>query len=96
MRRVWRDNGLSIVLLALFILSLVGQSVAGHRHYNDEQRDHGEQPVSYGEYLSSPEFLEVTMENWESEFLQMAAYVFLTAFLFQRGSAESKDRKSVV
>jgi hypothetical protein len=91
MRRVWRDNGLSIVLLTLFIMSLVGQSLAGHRHYNDERRDHGEQPMSYGEYLSSPEFLEVTMENWESEFLQMGAYVFLTAFLFQRGSAESKD-----
>jgi hypothetical protein len=34
--------------------------------------------------------MEATMENWESEFLQMFAYVLLTAFLFQRGSAESK------
>lgn len=31
------------------------------------------------------------MENWESEFLQMFAYVALTAFLFQKGSLESKD-----
>ena len=31
------------------------------------------------------------MENWESEFLQMSAYVVLTAFLYQRGSAESRD-----
>jgi hypothetical protein len=31
------------------------------------------------------------MENWESEFLQMAAYVLLTVFLFQRGSSESKN-----
>jgi hypothetical protein len=31
------------------------------------------------------------MENWESEFLQMAAYVVPTAVLFQKGSAESKD-----
>jgi hypothetical protein len=29
-------------------------------------------------------------ENWESEFLQMATYVVLTVFLFQKGSAESK------
>jgi hypothetical protein len=36
-------------------------------------------------------FLEATMENWESEFLQMFAYVLLTAFLYQKGSAESKD-----
>ena len=31
------------------------------------------------------------MENWESEFLQMFAFVVLTAFLFQKGSSESKD-----
>lgn len=30
------------------------------------------------------------MENWESEFLQMSAYVLLTVFLFQKGSSESK------
>jgi hypothetical protein len=30
-------------------------------------------------------------ENWESEFLQMAAYVLATVWCFQRGSAESKD-----
>ena len=33
-------------------------------------------------------------ENWESEFLQMAVYVMLTAWLFQRGSVESKDPDS--
>jgi len=30
-------------------------------------------------------------ENWESEFLQMGSYVLFTVFLFQKGSAESKD-----
>ena len=90
-RSFWRDNGLSIVLLTLFAVALVGQSVAGYRHYNAEEEAHGEPTVSYGEYLGTPHFLESTMENWESEFLQMAAYVFLTAFLFQRGSSESKD-----
>jgi hypothetical protein len=34
--------------------------------------------------------VEATAENWESEFLQMSGYVFLTSFLFQRGSPESK------
>jgi hypothetical protein len=34
--------------------------------------------------------VEATAENWESEFLQMSGYVFLTAFLRQRGSPESK------
>ena len=91
MPRFWRDNGLSLVLVGLFVVSLAGQSVAGHLHDNEERREHGRPPAGYVEYLASPAFLEATMENWESEFLQMAAYVALTAMLFQRGSAESKD-----
>ncbi|WP_319944199.1 DUF6766 family protein [Mesorhizobium sp. AR10] len=35
--------------------------------------------------------LSALFENWESEFLQMSAYVMLTAMLFQRGWAESRD-----
>jgi hypothetical protein len=35
-------------------------------------------PESYGEHLTSGAFVEATFENWESEFLQMAAYVVLT------------------
>jgi hypothetical protein len=89
MKRVWRENGLSIVLGILFLVFLAAQSVTGLYRYNDEQRDHGEPEVTYLEYLKSGEFLEATMENWESEFLQMGMYVLLTTFLFQKGSAES-------
>ena len=91
MKRLWRNNGLSIVLVAMFVASLAGQALTGHRHYNDEQQDHGQPAVTLGEYLRGPAFLEATMENWESEFLQMAVYVLLTVVLFQKGSAESKD-----
>ena len=91
MQRFWRSNGLSIVLLALFAISLVGQSITGMRNYNEDQREHGEATVSYPEYLVSGSFIESVFENWESEFLQMGVYVLLTAFLFQKGSAESKD-----
>ncbi len=89
-RRILRDNGLSLTLLALFIVFLIGQALTGQRHYNDEQLKHGQEPVTLTEYVSTGEFLEATAENWESEFLQMAAYVLLTVFLFQRGSSESK------
>jgi hypothetical protein len=91
LRRLLRDNGLSLVLLALFALFLGGQVVAGHLAFNADQREHGEPPVSLSEYVRGSHFAEATAENWESEFLQMAAYVWLTAFLFQRGSAESND-----
>jgi hypothetical protein len=91
MRRYWRDNGLSIVLLVLFLAFMVGQAVAGHRTHNEEQREHGQSPITFATYLTSSHFAEATTENWESEFLQIFFYVVLTAFLFQRGSAESKD-----
>jgi hypothetical protein len=91
MRRLLRDNGLSIALVILFLGCWAGQSVTGMHTYNDERAREGEPPLTYGAYLRSPHFLEATAENWESEFVQMAAYVVLTVFLFQRGSAESKD-----
>ena len=91
MRRLFRNNSLSIVLFFLFIVFLLGQSFAGQIQYNENQREHGQQPVSYIGYLGTSHFLEVTMENWESEFLQMFAFVVLTACLYQKGSAESKD-----
>jgi hypothetical protein len=85
-----RNNGLSIVLAAFFLICLVLQCVTGWKTYNDEQRDHGRSEVELATYLTTGHFLESVAENWESEFLQMAAYVFLTAFLFQKGSSESK------
>lgn len=91
MPKFFRDNGLSIVLIVLFVAFLGGQSVAGWFDYNDDRRQHGEPEVTYARYLVSAHFLEATTENFESEFLQMFAYVLLTAYLFQRGSSESKD-----
>jgi hypothetical protein len=89
--RVLRNNGLSIALCILFVISLAGQAIAGFRHDNQERRAHGQTDQTFGSYLKSPGFLEATAENWESEFLQMGFYVLLTVFLFQKGSAESKD-----
>jgi hypothetical protein len=90
-RRFLRDNGLTLVTFGLFFFTfIVGQSLAGHRAYNAEQKSHGEATVSYGEYLTSAHFGEATFENWESEFLQMGAYVLLTVWLRQKGSPESK------
>jgi hypothetical protein len=98
MKRIFRENGLSIVWLGLFLVSIVGQTIAGHLEYNQDQREHGGAEVSYLEYISTAHSVEATMENWESEFLQMFLFVALTAFLYQKGSAESKklDEKEPV
>ena len=91
MRRVLRDNALSLTMFGLFLVFLVAQSFAGYRSNNSENEEHGQPPESYAEYLTSGAFAEATFENWESEFLQMGAYVLLTAFLIQKGSPESKN-----
>ena len=91
MRRLLRENGLSIVWLGLFFLTLIfGQSLAGHREYNSDQLEHGQRVVSLAQYLGTGHFVEALFENWESEFLQMAMFVVLTAILRQKGSPESK------
>jgi hypothetical protein len=91
MKAFLHRNGLLLVTFFLFFCTfLFGQSLTGHRVYNEEQTSHGEAEVSLPEYLTTGHFLEATMENWESEFLQMGAYVLLTVWFRQRGSAESK------
>ena len=89
--RILRNNGLTIALTALFVATLGGQAIAGFLNTNEENRAHHQPELRFGQYLRSPEMLEATMENWESEFFQMSLYVLLTVSLFQKGSAESKD-----
>jgi hypothetical protein len=89
--RTWaRDHGLLLVNTALFLVFVTGMALAGARAHADEQMAHGEPAISFWGYLLTGDFIEATFENWESEFLQMGMYVVLTAFLFQRGSSESK------
>lgn len=91
MKTFLRDNGLTIALVAMFLFSVLGMVWSGHAAHNDELREHGSAGIGVLAYLGSGDFLSALFENWESEFLQMAAYVMLTAMLFQRGSAESRD-----
>lgn len=86
-----RDNGLTLVLLGVFIVSLGGQALTGWHSENQTRIEHHAAPIIFTAYLASGEFLSALFENWESEFLQMWAFVMLTAYLFQRGSPESKD-----
>jgi len=91
MKALLRDNGLTITLIAMFLVSVVGMILAGKAIYNQELSEHGVPAIGISAYLASGEFLSALFENWESEFLQMSAYVMLTAILYQRGSAESRD-----
>jgi hypothetical protein len=91
MRKIWRNNGLTIVLLTIFILTLAGQWIAGGMDYNNEQKAHHLPQIGLVDYLATGHFWQATAENWESEFLQMGCFVIFTIFLYQKGSPESKD-----
>jgi len=90
MRRFLRENSLSLVMFGAFFLILGGQIVVGLAESNQDRQEHGQEAQPLGEYLGSGHFIEAVFENWESEFLQIGAFVLLTVKLRQKGSPESK------
>ena len=92
MRRILRDQSLTLIMLGLFLAFLSAQALTGYRVYNADRVEMNEPEIAFSRYLRSGHFVEATFENWESEFLQMGAYVLLTAFLIQRGSADRAIR----
>jgi hypothetical protein len=51
------------LLRRLFLLSVLGQSVAGLADYNEEQISHGQRPVTYGDFVTSSNFVVVQNEE---------------------------------
>ncbi len=90
LRRFVRDNGLSLAFAGMFLLTLVGQALAGHAQFDQEQLSSGLPRVSLSRYVTSASFVADVAENWQSEYLQFLLYVFGTVWLVQRGSPESK------
>ncbi len=90
MKAFVRDNALELAFGAAFLLTLVGQSLAGLADVNNQQLADGTDPVGYLDYVTSSSFAVNVAENWQSEYLQFFLYVFGTIWLFQRGSPESK------
>ena len=91
MNRYVRDYGLAMVLAGLFIASWIVQSLTGWVEFVSEQETHGESAQLFGPSGYFWTWMHATMENWQSEFLQLFTMVVLTAFLIHKGSSESKD-----
>lgn len=90
-RSYFYRNGLTIVFLSLFIITLFAQALTGWKQHNQDLKEEHSPEISLTAYLQSGHFISATFENFESEFLQMALYVLLTVSLRQAGSAESKQ-----
>jgi hypothetical protein len=84
------SNSLLIVMATIWIASWLAQSVAGRVTYNAEQFDHHEAAVSWGRYVTTSDFWNRTLQNWQSEFLAVGSMAVLAIYLRQRGSPESK------
>lgn len=93
MRKFWQNHGLAITAFGIFFIFWVAMGIAGYFDYNQQQQDHGRVMIAFWPYFATGHFWEATFENWESEYLQMGLFVLLTAYLFQKGSAESKTKK---
>jgi hypothetical protein len=90
-RRFLRENSLGLVFGLLFLAVLGGQAFAGHADFNNQQLTEGLPPISLARYVTSASFGTDVAENWQSEYLQFALYIYLTVWLLQKGSPESKS-----
>jgi hypothetical protein len=90
----WRlalySRSLGTLMGSIFLASWIAQSIAGRAAYNAQQLSQFEDPVSWFGYLGSPDFWSRTLQNWQSEFLAVAAMSAFGIYLRQRGSPESK------
>jgi hypothetical protein len=92
-RSMWREFGLGLALVALFFGTWLAHGIAEWQTYTDQQHEHG-QAVTVGDFVN--EFGQSTLENWQSEFLQLFAFVVLAAVYIHKGSAESKDSEEKI
>jgi hypothetical protein len=87
-RSVWREFGLGLCFLILFFTTWAAHLIASWQVFTDEAATHGESP-KIGDFVA--EFAQGTLENWQSEFLQLFSFVVMAALFIHKGSAESKD-----
>ncbi len=89
--RDWiRDRSLGLFFFTVFLVAWFAQLIFEWLNFVDEQREHDNR----AEFWSSDfweTFWQSTLENWQSEFLQLAAFTIAAAYLVLKGSAESPD-----
>jgi hypothetical protein len=84
------SNSLLVVMTSIWIASWLAQSITGRINYNADQLDHQSAPISWLSYITTSDFWNRTLQNWQSEFLAVGSMVILSVYLRQRGSPESK------
>ena len=88
LKKTWKNFSLSIGFCILFLGSWAAHGIVEWQTYKADQKMHGEQIDTIG-FIN--EFSQSTLENWQSEFLQLFSFVVMAALFLHHGSAESKD-----
>ena len=91
--RLWKNFGLSLGFCALFLITWVAHGIAEWQVFTDEQADH-DQPTEIGDFVA--QFSQATLENWQSEFLQLFSFTVMASVLIHKGSAESRDSDDLI
>ena len=85
---VWSRYSYTWVTLILFLVALAGQWLFGWYEYVQTQQDH-QMPVEVSGYVT--QLMRGTLENWQSEFLQLIWQVAGLSFLYHIGSTQSRE-----
>jgi hypothetical protein len=83
-----RRYGFFWITLVLFLGSLIGHWTFGWFAFVEEQRQHNQSPEIRQFVIEAS---RDTLENWQSEFLQLIWQVAGLAFLLHVGSPQSKE-----
>jgi hypothetical protein len=83
-------HSLSLAFVALFCVSFTLHAYFGAQAFSEQRLEHGQTAVSFIQYLGAPRFWFESFQNWQSEFLSVAALVLFSIVLRERDSPESK------
>jgi len=84
------ERSLSLALIALFAVCFMGHALGGARAYSEQQLLHGHAGVDLIGYLGTSQFWFESFQNWQSEFLSIGVLIYLSIYLRERGSSQSK------
>ena len=84
------ENSLAIAFGLVFLLSFWLHAATGAASYSEEQQLHGDAAVTTWQYLGTSQFWYESFQNWQSEFLAVAAIIGGSIYLRQRRSTQSK------
>jgi hypothetical protein len=80
------------VTIGFFLISLIGHWAFAWFSYVQDQKEHNNQPIEISDYFNMT--FRDTLENWQSEFLQLAWQVGGLSILWAVASPQSKSESN--